>query len=208
MNHKIHENVEIGEGSTVGDYVIIGVSPKGKKDGEAKTVIGKGANIRSHSVIYAGNVIGDNFQTGHGVMVREYNKIGNDVSIGTNTVVERDSKIDDGAKLHSNVFVPEYTWIGKGAWIGPNVVFTNVPHPLCPKAKECMKGAVVGECAKIGANSTILPFVKIGDNALIGAGSVVTKDVPASMTAFGNPATVKKDVSELKCSKGMVDKPY
>lgn len=208
MNHKIHENVKIGEGAKIGDYVIIGVPPKGKKDGELKTVIGKGATIRSHTVIYAGNVIGDNFQTGHGAMVRENNKIGNDVSIGTNAVVERDSSIGDGVRLHSNVFVPEYTNISKGAWVGPNVVFTNARHPLCRKVKECMKGAVVGAGAKIGANSTILPSIKIGENALIGAGSVVTKDVPAGMVAFGNPAKVTKKVSELTCSSGKSDRPY
>jgi acetyltransferase-like isoleucine patch superfamily enzyme len=207
-DHRIHANVRIGEGAVIGDYVIIGVPPRGKKEGELSTLIGRNAVIRSHTVIYAGNEIGDGFQTGHGAMIRECNKIGNGVSVGTNTVIEGGSRIGDGARLHSNVFVSEYTEIGKNAWVGPNAVFTNAPHPLCPKAKECMKGAVVEEGAKIGANCTLLPFIKVGKNSLVGAGSVVTKDVPEGKVAYGNPAVVRKDVKSLECSRHIIDKPY
>lgn len=186
-------------------YVILNYPPRG--DGWKKTVIGKNSNIRSHSVIYAGNVIGDNLETGHGVLIREGNTIGNNVRIGTHTLIEGYSKIGNNVRIHSNVFIPEYTEIGEGAWISPNVVLTNAIHPLCPNIKKCLKGPVIGKGAKIGANSTILPHVKIGDGAFIGAGSVVTKDVPEGMVAFGNPATIRMKVSELKCSKGL-ESPY
>jgi len=195
--YKIHENVDIGEGAVIGDFVIIGEPPRGKKPGELKTVIGKNATIRSHTVIYAGNVIGDNFQTGHHVMVREGNKIGDNVSIGTSSVVEHHARIGDNVRIHSQAFIPEETTLEAGCWIGPNVVITNARYPLSPGVKSRLKGATVRKNAKIGANATLLPGVVIGENALVGAGTVVTRDVPAGKVVVGNPARVVRDISEL-----------
>jgi len=208
MVNKICKNVRIGENAKIGEYALIGVPPRGKEEGDLETVIGKNANIRSHSVIYAGNKIGDNFQTGHAVLVRELNEIGNDVSIGTHSVIEHNVKIGDGVRIHSQAFIPEFSELKKGCWIGPKVTFTNAYHPLCPKVKECLKGPVIGECAKVGATAVILPHVKIGKNAFVGAGAIVTSDVPDDMVVAGNPARVMKKVSELKCHSGLREKPY
>ncbi|MCK4393968.1 transferase [Candidatus Bipolaricaulota bacterium] len=195
--YKIHENADIGEGAVIGDFVIIGEPPRGKKPGELKTVIGKNAIIRSHTVIYAGNVIGNGFQTGHHVMIREENKIGDNVSIGTSSVIEHHVCIEDGVRIHSQAFIPEETTLEAGCWIGPNVVITNARYPLSPGVKSTLKGATVRRNAKIGANVTLLPGIIIGENALIGAGAVVAKDVPAGKVVVGNPTHVIRDVSEL-----------
>jgi len=141
-------------------------------------------------------------------MVRENNRIGNNVSIGTGTIIEHDVEIADNVRIHSQAFIPEFSSLGDGCWIGPSVTFTNVLHPLCAKAKECWKGPVLKRGAKIGANSTLLPNIVIGERALVGAGSVVTKDVPDEKVALGNPAKVVKDISELKCPFELIDKPY
>ncbi|MFP4322058.1 MAG: acyltransferase [Anaerolineales bacterium] len=193
----IHPNVQLGEGVTIGDYVIIGAPPRGNAPGDLPTTIGDGAVIRSHSVIYAGNTIGANFQTGHHVMIREANTIGDRVSVGTNSVIEHHITLHDGARVHSNVFIPEYSTIGVEAWIGPNVVITNALYPQSPDAKANLRGAIVQSKAKIGANCTLLPGVTIGENALVGAGSVVTRDVPAGKVVVGNPAHVINDVRNL-----------
>lgn len=194
---KILKNVQLGENVIVEDFVIIGVPPKGKKEGELKTVIGSNSVIRSHTVIYAGNVIGDSFQTGNQASIREENVIGNDVSIGTKSVVEFKTKIGDGVRIHSQAFIPEYCELKQGCWVGPNVVLTNAPYPKSLRAKVFLKGVVVGKNAKIGANTTVLPGVRIGDNALVGAGSVVSHDVPSGKVVVGNPAKVIKDVKDL-----------
>ena len=136
MNYKIYKNVKIGENGDIGDFVVIGVPPRGAKDGEIETIIGTGCVIRSHTVIYAGNVIGDNFQTGHGVMIREVNKICNNVSIGTKSVVEHHVEIGNNVRVHSQAFIPEYTILEDDCWIGPNVVITNALYPRFPDVKE------------------------------------------------------------------------
>jgi acetyltransferase-like isoleucine patch superfamily enzyme len=197
---RVHPNVRLGAGCVVGDFVIIGEPPRGAAPGDLATVIGPGATIRSHTVIYAGNVIGARFQAGHGALLRESNAIGDDVSVGSHSVVEHHVTIEDRARVHSMAFVPEYSTLEEGSWVGPGAKLTNTPHPLCPDVAQCIVGPVVARGAKIGGNATVLPGVRIGEDALVGAGAVVTKDVPARAVVAGNPARVIKGVEDLVCS--------
>ena len=199
---KIYDNVEIGENAKIEDFVIIGLPPKGKQPGELKTVIGKNATIRAGTKIYSGNKIGDNFQTGHDVTIRDGNIIKDDVSIGTKTVIEFNTKIGKNVRIHSQAFIPEYCELKEGCWIGPNAVLTNAKYPISARSKEYIEGVIVGKRAIIGANSTILPGVKIGEYSLIGAGSVVTQDVPSKKVLTGNPARVIDDIDNLKYPNG------
>jgi acetyltransferase-like isoleucine patch superfamily enzyme len=194
---KIYANVSLGEGTVVEDFSIVGAPPRGASDGELATIIGPGSVIRSHAVIYAGNVIGKNLQTGNKVNIRESNRIGDNVSIGTLSVIEHHVEIADGVRIHTQVFIPEYSVLEEGCWIGPNVVFTNAKYPLSPGVKDQLAGPIIRRGAKIGANSTLLPGVVIGENALVGAGSVVVRDVPAGAVVVGNPARVIRQVAEL-----------
>jgi len=194
---QIHPNVHLPDDAQLGAFVIIGEPPRGKISGELATRIGARAIIRSHTVIYAGNVIGDDFQTGHGVLLREENEIGNNVSIGSHTIVEHHVKIGNNARLHSNVFVPEFSILEENCWLGPNVVVTNARYPQSKNVKENLRGAHIKRGAKIGANATLLPGVVIGENALVGAGAVVTRDVPDGAVVAGNPARVIKSVREI-----------
>jgi len=207
-SYRLYPNVQLGEGCALGDYCIIGEPPHGRQAGELATVIGDRAVIRSHTVIYAGNCIGANFQTGHGALIREENEIGDQVSIGSHSVIEHHVHIGHGVRVHSQVFVPEYSHLADGCWLGPNVVITNALHPLCPKVKECLKGATVGRGAKIGAGAVLLPGVTIGEMALIGAGAVVVDDVPPGAVVVGNPARQIKHIAELECPYGLVEHPY
>lgn len=192
----ISNNIKFGRSVKIGNYVIIGELPIDNKPRE--TIIGDNAIIRSHTVIYAGNKIGDNFQTGHHVNIREDNVIGNNVSIGTKSIIEHHVVIEDNVRIHSNVFIPEFCVLKSGCWIGPHVVLTNAEYPLGKESKKRLKGPIIEEGAIIGANATILPGVRIGKKALIGAGSVVTKDVENECIVVGNPAKVIKKIYELR----------
>jgi acetyltransferase-like isoleucine patch superfamily enzyme len=186
----LYPGVIWGGAFTLGPFVLVGEPPHGRLPGELTTEIGAGAVVRSHTVIYAGNRIGRNFQTGHGVLIREENEIGDDVSVGSGSVVEHHVRIGHRVRLHSHVFVPEFSVLEEGCWLGPNVVLTNAKYPRSIRVKEQLVGPHIEQGAKIGANATLLPGVRIRRHALVGAGAVVTRDVPEGAVVVGNPARV------------------
>jgi acetyltransferase-like isoleucine patch superfamily enzyme len=201
----VHPGVTLGKGAIIEDFCIIGAPQRGSGPGDHETIIGPGAHIRSHTVIYAGNKIGRNFQTGNKANVRESNIIGDDVSIGTLCVVEHHVEIGKGVRLHTQVFVPEFSRLADHAWLGPQVVLTNALYPTSSSVKSALKGPILGERCRIGAGTTILPGVTIGARTLVGAGSVVTRDLPADVIAYGNPARVRRPLSELVAYQDEVD---
>ncbi|HWI40263.1 MAG TPA: transferase, partial [Verrucomicrobiae bacterium] len=119
----VHPGVKLGRGVVIEDFCVIGAPYRNQPEGTA-TIIGDGAVIRSHSVIYAGNVIGDGFQTGNKANIRECNTIGNNVSIGTLSVVEHHVAIGNNVRIHTQVFVPEFSVLEDDCWVGPQVVIT------------------------------------------------------------------------------------
>jgi acetyltransferase-like isoleucine patch superfamily enzyme len=194
----------LGPGASVEEFCIVGRGVPGAP----ATVIGADTVLRSHTVLYAGSVFGDRFQTGHHVLVREYTTVGDDVSIGSLSVVEHHVRIGDRVRVHSQCFVPEYTVLEAGAWLGPRVTVTNAPRPRCPEVSRCLAGVTIGRDARIGANVTILPGIRVGERALVGAGAVVTRDVPAGAVVVGNPGRPVKSVDDLLCPAGLDHRPY
>jgi len=204
----VHENVILGEGVVVEPFVVLGKPPRGRALGELPTVIGPGCVIRSFTTIYAGTTLGARCQTGQGVSIREDNVIGDDTTIGTNSVLEFGNRVGSRVHLHSRCFL-ERTVIEDDVFIGPGVVFTDDPHPmLCPRFLDCVGGAKVRRLARIGAGVTVLPGLEIGCDSLVGAGSVVVRDVPAGTVVVGNPARALKRVAELTCPLGFFARPY
>ena len=210
MNERVHiaANVTLGEGCDLQPPCILGKAPRGAAEGERPLAIGPGAVIRPFTTIYGGSTFGARLQTGQGASIREDNQVGDDVSIGTNAVLEFGNRIGSRVRIHSGCFL-ELVTIEDDVFVGPNVVFTDDMHPMnCPRYAECRGGPVVRRQARIGANATILPGVTIGENALVGAGSVVVHDVPAGVVVVGNPARVMAQVSELVCESGFFERPY
>lgn len=179
-------NNVVGIGLRVFEPVTLGFPSVYKidKKGYTGTVIGKKALLRSGTVIYCDVIIGDNFQTGHNVLIRENTKIGNRVSVGTATVIEGHSIIGDDVVMQSMVYLPTGTTIGKNVFIAPNVILTNDKYP----PGKPLTAPTIHNKVSIGANATILPGVVVGEGAMVAAGAVVTRDVPGYTLAKGNPA--------------------
>lgn len=132
--------------------------------------IGSDTNIWQFVVVLAGAKIGNNCN------ICSHCFIENEVVIGNNVTIKNGVMLYDGLTIEDNVF------------IGPSVSFTNDKYPKSKNHHKEYPKTVIKKGASIGANSTILPGITIGENATIGAGSVVTRDIPAGTTYFGNPA--------------------
>ena len=203
---KSGNSVILGTDPVIGEHVVPRACPPGKALG--KLVIAKNLIIRSHSVIYGGTKIGNDFQTGHGVLIKEGNVIGDNVSVGSHTIIERENRIEDDVGIDSNCFIPESVIIEDRVWIGPCVTILNVLHPPCPRAEDCGKSVHIERNAKTGGNVTIEPRVTLGRNSFIGMGSVVTTAIPDNVLAFGNPARVVKPITQLTCELEYFKVPY
>ncbi|MCC7566195.1 MAG: N-acetyltransferase [Methanomicrobiaceae archaeon] len=178
----------IGEGARIFEPVTLGF-PSRDKVGMSDfvgTVIGKDAVLRSGTIIYCDVTIGNAFQTGHNVLIREQTTVGDRVAIGSGAIIEGHTSIGDDASLQSMVYLPTGTTIGDRVFIGPNAVLTNDRYPPGPHAS--LQAPVIADGAVIGANATILPGIRVGEGALVAAGAVVTKNVPPRMLAVGAPA--------------------
>jgi acetyltransferase-like isoleucine patch superfamily enzyme len=160
-------------------------------------VLGPGATVRTGSVLYAGSKIGTGLATGHNVVVREDCRLGDDVAVWSNSVIDYGCVIGDRVKIHTNCYVAQLTVIEEGAFLAPGVSIANDLYPGDERSAELMAGPVIEAGAQIGVGATLLPYVRIGRGAIVGSGSVVSRDVPAGAVVYGNPARVRGDVVDL-----------
>lgn len=195
----IYDNVEIGDNTIICNDCVIGEPLndyyfEGNSYVNPKTIIGADSLIRSHTIIYAGNITGDHFRTGHRVTIRENTVFGSYCSLGTLNDIQGYSKFGDYCRLHSNVHIGMHSTLGNFVFVYPYVVFTNDPTP----PSDICIGPTIGDFSQIATGSVLLPGVKIGRHCLVGACSSVTKDVPDYQLVVGVPAKVLKDVREIK----------
>lgn len=213
-NSIIEDNVILDEGCTVEENVIIreGVHVMengfiganciiGEHSGEyynsgsdQPLIIGKNALIRSGSILYCGSSIGDNFQTGHQVTIREESKIGDHVSVGTLSDIQGSCWIGNYVRLHSNVHIGMGTNIHDYVWIFPYVVATNDPTP----PSNVIQGVTIDSFAIVATGAILLPGIHLASDCLIAAGAIVRKDVEMYQVIGGNPGKVIGDVRKIK----------
>lgn len=199
--------VELGAGHHLDPNVTLGYRT-GRRIADHTLVIGADALIRSGSVIYGGSRIGAGLQTGHGVVIREENTIGDGFALWNNSTIDYGCRIGHNVKIHANAYIAQFTVIEDDVFMAPGVTVANDVHPGCKFSGACMRGPTIRRGAQIGVNVTLLPFITIGEHAVIGSGTVVTKDVPPYAVVCGNPGRVIKQTHELRCVTGLTDRPY
>ena len=201
-NTVIYDNVTIGDDSVIANNCIIGEPIATYYSSEdyqnATTIIGKNALIRSHAIIYAGVTIGDGFQTGHRVTIREESVIGDQCGIGTNCDLQGFLTVGDHCHLHSEVHLCQYSKLGDFVFIYPSVILANDKHPPTTTAK----GPSIGSYTQVGIQSSLIGDIRIGENCLVAAQSLVTKDFDDFSFILGSPAKLKGDVRNLLSDDG------
>jgi UDP-3-O-[3-hydroxymyristoyl] glucosamine N-acyltransferase len=207
-NTFIYDNVVIEDNSIICNDCVIG-EPLNEYYSDSQyqnpqTRIGRNSLLRSHAIIYAGSSIGQFFQTGHKVIIREHMEIGDHCTIGTFSDLQGFSVLGDYCRLHSQVHVGQKTHVGSFVFVYPNVVFTNDPAP----PSEILDGAKIGDFSSVASNSVLLPGTKIGKHSLIGAQSLVGGTFKDYSLIVGNPAKRIKDIRDYVSKDNQVHYPW
>ena len=192
-NVILHDNVFIGPNCIIGEPTF-GYYKDRENHVFETTEIGENSIIRANTIIYEGNKIGKNFQTGHHVTIREQSLIGDNCSVGTLGDIQGKCKIGNFVRMHSNVHIGQLTEVDDYVWLFPYVVTTNDMYPPMDKLTGCK----IGKYAIVATGSILLPGVEVGENTLVAAGAVVSKNVEPGKVVIGVPAREKGNIEDIR----------
>jgi len=203
-NVVIREDTEIGENVIVSDGVILGKKPYRASNSAVTNekelnplIIRNNVKIGANSVIYRGCILNEKVFVGDIASIRENVEVGERTIIGRGVSVENKTRIGKRVKIETNAYITAYSTIEDYCFIAPEVSFSNDNFlGRTEERKKHFKGPTLRKGARIGANSTLLPGVEIGEDALVGAGSVVTKNLEGKKVYIGSPTKYVKDVPE------------
>ncbi|MFH1219766.1 MAG: DapH/DapD/GlmU-related protein [Candidatus Eisenbacteria bacterium] len=190
----VGENVVIGDNSVIGKVPMRGAISTLKAKEHPACVISDGCMIGALAAIYRGARIGQGVMVADLASVREDVEIGKFTIVGRGVAIENDTRIGKYVKIETNAYVTAHTRIEDRCFIAPMVTMTN--DNFLGRTEERFKytkGPHLKKGARIGANATLMPGVTIGEDAVVGAGSLVTRDVPPRKIVAGVPAGIFKD---------------
>ncbi|WP_176461763.1 acyltransferase [Anaeromicrobium sediminis] len=202
-NVTIYDNTIIGDNTEIFDNAVLGRPPRSAgnlvhklKDDYSNLVIGKNCSIGVGAVVYVGTVIGNNVLLCDYCSIREECKIDDYTTLGRHVAVNHSVTIGKRTKIIDNACLGSYLIVEDDVFISAGVIFTNDNEMrLSGKQLDKTSGPCIKKGCRIGGNSIFLPGVIVGENSVIGAGSVVTKDIPSGTVAMGIPARIKKSNS-------------
>lgn len=201
-------HAKIGDNSIIGKDIVLAKSSIIKDHGQRnimtkKAIFRDPVKIGANCILLKGCEIGKNSYIGDMSFIRERTTIGENVSIGKGATIEHNVKIGNNVKLDSNVHITAFVTVEDNVFIGPGVITTNDKWMGRTKKRfEHRENAlVIKKGARIGAGAILLPEITIGEEAVVGAGAVVTKDVPDKKVVIGIPAKIIKDVPEEELLK-------
>jgi len=187
-NVVIEDNVTIAHNCIIGEPLNDYYSNPGYEN--PATIIGANSLIRSHALIYAGNKLGENVSTGHRINLRENNLIGHHTVIGSYADIQGNISIGNYSRIYSSVAIAPFSKIGDYVFVYAFVVMTNDPYP----PSNDHKGCTISDYTQVAAHATILSGITIGSNCLIGASSVVNRNIPDYSMVMGNPSKIIMDI--------------
>jgi len=209
MTAEVHETATVYPGTVLGDGVkvlenaVVGKQPSlsprstAKREPLPPTVIGDGTIVSTGAIVFAGATIGARVVLGDQSCVRERVTIGDDVVLGRGSLVENDTTIGAMTRIQAEAYITAYSTLEEHVFVAPCVVTTNDDFMGRTEQRHAlMKGPTIRRGARIGGGAVLCPGVEIGEEAFVGAGAVVTKDVPPRVVVVGNPARVLRDVPE------------
>lgn len=206
---KIYGSTTIGNNCTVMENVTLGypqhdillrILDEGKEIEDYEFPgchIGNDSFIRAGTTIFSNVRTGVRFKTGHNAMIREKTTIGDNVLVGTNVIIDGNVSIGNNVSIQGNVYIPTHVIIEDNVFIGPCAVLANDRYPI--RGEYTPEGPILRKGVSIGANATIVPGVEIGEGAMVAAGALVTKDVPAWKLAIGCPAKIRELPEVMQC---------
>ena len=191
------ENVKVLEGAVVGKQPTLSPRSTAKRELLQPTTIGEGTIVSTGAIVFAGSAIGARVILGDQSCVRERVEIGDDVVVGRGSYVENDTTIGAMTKIQAEAYITAYSTLEEHVFIAPCVVTTNDNWMgRTEKRFGLVKGPTIRRGARVGGGAILCPAVEIGEEAVVGAGAVVTKDVPPRTVVVGNPARVLREVPD------------
>ncbi len=196
----VYPGTVLGEGCVIGDHAVVGKQPALSRSSTAKREplppleLGPGTIVSAGAVVFAGTKIGANCIVGDQSCVRERCELGDDVVVGRGSLVENDTTIGARTKIQADAYVTAYSTLEEDVFIAPCVVTTNDNFMGRTEKRHALrKGPTIRRGARVGGGAVLLPGIEVGEEAFVGAGAVVLRDVPARALVVGNPARQIRD---------------
>ncbi len=199
----VHPGTVLGDGVRVLEHAVVGkqptLSPRSttKREPLPPTVIGDGTVVSTGAIVFAGSTIGARVILGDQSCVRERVTIGDDVVVGRGSLVENDTTIGAMTRIQADAYITAYSTLEEHVFIAPCVVTTNDNYMGRTEQRLLqLAGPTIRRGARVGGGAILCPGVEIGEEAFVGAGAVVTKDVPPRVVVVGSPARVLREVPD------------
>jgi acetyltransferase-like isoleucine patch superfamily enzyme len=197
----VHPGTVLGDGVKVLEHAVVGKQPTlsprstAPRDPLPATVVGAGTVISTGAIVFAGSTIGERVILGDQSCVRERVEIGDDVVVGRGSLVENDTTIGASTRIQADAYITAYTVIEEQVFVAPRVVTTNDNFMgRTEKRLELLRGPTIRRGARVGGGAILCPGVEIGEEAFVGAGAVVTRDVAPRTVVVGSPARPLREV--------------
>jgi acetyltransferase-like isoleucine patch superfamily enzyme len=199
-NVVIHPGTVCGSGVTIQDGAVLGKPPafgarsRAAREPLTPLMVGSGSVVCAGAVVVAGVALGDGVVIGDQAYVRERTAVGRESMIGRGCSIENDVLIGSRVRVQSNSYIASFSELEDDVFVAPCVVTTNDMTAGRRPKDVPLRGPRLRRACRIGGGAVLLPGVEIGEEAFVGAGSVVTRDVAPRMVAFGSPAREVREV--------------